>query len=94
MGSSWETTVGSKITIGEARACGAAGLLVSCMGARIASGGCRHASELTMMLAVALWGEGRRLDDLRLHCSLCGSRKVEVRPCYESAPGQGNELRK
>lgn len=86
--------MGSKITIGEARACGAAGLLVSCMGARIASGGCRHASELTMMLAVALWGEGRRLDDLRLHCSLCGSRKVEVRPCYESAPGQGNELRK
>lgn len=89
MGSSGETTLGHKITIGEARACGAAGFLVSCMGAPIGSGGCRHASEFTVMLAVVLWGEGRRLDDLRLRCSLCGSRKVEVRPCYELAPGQG-----
>jgi hypothetical protein len=58
------------------------------MGAPIVSGGCRHSSELTMMLAVALWGEGRRLDDLGLRCSLCGSRKIEVRPCYDNAPGR------
>lgn len=86
MGSSGETSVGSKITIGEARACGAAGFLVNCMGAPIASGGCRHASEITMMLAVALWGDRRQLDDVRLRCSLCGSTRVELRPHYEFAP--------
>jgi len=80
--------VGSKITIGEARACGAHGLIVSCVGAPIASGGCRHSSEMTMMLAIALWDEGRRLDDLRLRCSLCGSVKVEVRPSYDNRPGR------
>lgn len=58
--------MGSKITIGEARECGADGFLVRCVSAPIASGGCRHSSELTAMLAVALWGEDRRLDDLRL----------------------------
>lgn len=80
--------MGSKITIGEARAGGASGFLVSCMGAPVASGGCRHASELTLMLAIALWGEDRRLDDLRLRCSLCGLRKVDVRPRYENQPGR------
>lgn len=38
-----------------------------------------------MMLAVALWGEGQRLDDLRLRCSLCGSTKIDVRPNYGAA---------
>lgn len=80
--------MGSKITIGEARAGGAESFLVSCMGAPVASGGCRHSSEITAMLAVALWGEDRRLDDLRLRCSLCGSRKIEVRPNYENQPGR------
>ncbi len=78
--------MGSKITIGEARACGAVGFLVSCMGAPIDSGGCRHASEITMMLAIALWGERRRLDDVRLCCSLCGSARADLRPHYEFAP--------
>lgn len=48
--------------------------------------GCRHASEITMMLAVALWGDRRQLDDVRLRCSLCGSTRVELRPHYEFAP--------
>lgn len=88
MGSRGDAIMGIKITIGEARACGASGFLVSCMGAPVASGGCRHASALSMMLAIALWGEDRRLDDLRLRCSLCGSRKVDVRPRYENQPGR------
>lgn len=78
----------SKIAISEARAGGAESFLVSCMGAPVASGGCRHSSEITAMLAVALWGEDRRLDDLRLRCSLCDSRKVEVRPNYQNQPGR------
>ena len=41
-----------------------------------------------MMLAIALWGEDRRLDDLRLRCSLCGSRKIEVRPDYDNSPAR------
>lgn len=82
MGSSGETTLGIKITIGEARAAGAIALSASCVGAPVSSGGCRHSSQLTLMLALALWGEDRRLDDLNLRCSVCGSRKVEVRPEY------------
>ena len=80
--------MGSKITIGEARAAGADGLLLSCAGAPVSSGGCRHSSKVTMMLAIALWGEDRRLDDLRLRCSLCGSRKIEVRPDYDNSPAR------
>lgn len=41
-----------------------------------------------MMLAIALWGDDRRLDDLRLRCSLCGSRKIEVRPDYDFSPAR------
>lgn len=77
-----------KITIGEAQACGALALLISCAAAPVASGGCRHASELTLKLAIALWGEDRRLDDLRLRCSLCGSRQFEVRPKYDHGLGR------
>lgn len=78
--------MGSKITIGEARACGAVGLTAYCAGAPVASGGCRHSSQITILLAIALWGEERRLDDLRLRCSVCGSRKIEVRPNYQNEP--------
>ena len=74
--------MGSKITIEEARESGAVGLILSCAGAPAASGGCRHFSKMTMMLALALWGPEARLDDLRLCCSLCGSRTIDVRPDY------------
>lgn len=80
--------MGNKITIGEARACGAEGLLLSCAGAPVSSGGCRHSSKVTMLLAVALWGEHRRLNDLSLRCSLCGSRNIDVRPDYNASPAR------
>ena len=88
MGSSGETTVGSKITIGEARAAGADSLLVSCAGAPVASGGCLHKSKIALMLAIGLWGEHRRLDDIRFKCSKCGSRQVDVRPFYPPSAGR------
>jgi hypothetical protein len=78
--------MGSKITIGEARESGADGLTLYCAGAPVAAGECRHSSEVTMMLAIALWGAAARLDDLRLRCSLCGSRKIDVRPHFPLAP--------
>jgi hypothetical protein len=39
-----------------------------------------------MMLALALWGAAARLDDLRLRCSVCGSRKIDVRPSFPVGP--------
>ncbi|ANP46745.1 hypothetical protein ATE48_12880 [Candidatus Viadribacter manganicus] len=81
--------MGHKITIGEARSGGADGLIVNCIAAPTRIGGCRHSSTLTMMLAIALWGEDRRLDDLRLRCSCCGSRRIEIRPDYDNRPGRG-----
>lgn len=80
--------MGRKITIGQARESGADGLSISCAGAPAASGGCRHSSQVTMLLAIALWGEARRLDDLKLRCSLCGSRAVDVRPDYPYRPSR------
>lgn len=78
--------MGIKITLGEVRECGAIGLTASCVGAPVMSGGCRHSSKLTVIQAIALWGEDRRLDDLSLRCSVCGSRQVDVRPIYSGAP--------
>lgn len=80
--------MGRKITIGQARASGADALLICCAGAPSASGDCRHSSEVTMLLAIALWGETKRLDDLKLRCSLCGSRQVDVRPDYPYRPSR------
>jgi hypothetical protein len=71
--------LGIKITIGEAREAGCAGISMYCLNhAR----GCWHRSSMTMMLAIALWGPDKRLDDLPLKCSSCGAREVDVRPDY------------
>ena len=79
--------MGVKITIGAARASGAVGLLLYCANYFEKPGGCRHASTMTMLLAVALFGEDKRLDELPFKCSVCGWREVNVRPQFASARG-------
>lgn len=78
--------MGKKITIGEARESGAVSIIVYCAGSPATAGGCTRTVELTLMHAIALWGAERRLDDILLYCSACGSRSVDVRPRYESKP--------
>lgn len=78
-----------KITLAQAREAGCLTLLVACAGAPITGPGCHHSSEVTVMLALTLWGERRRLDELPLKCSLCGSRVVDVRPNFPSATHDG-----
>lgn len=84
-----EAKVGVKITIGQARASGAVGLLLYCANYFETPGGCRHQSDMTMLLAVALFGEDKRLDDLPFKCSVCGAREVNVRPWFESGTRKG-----
>ncbi len=84
-----ETAVGKKITLGEARASGADGILVSCERDADTAGGCRRQVQLTMMHALTLWGPEKRIDELALYCSDCGSRVVEVRPHYPHRPSNG-----
>jgi hypothetical protein len=70
---------GPKITIGRAREQGSLTLTIYCLNHAAHYGGCYHSSDMTLMLALGLWGEDRRLDELPLRCSVCGSRKVDVR---------------
>lgn len=76
--------MGVKITIGQARDSGAVGVLFYCANYFETPGGCGHSSNMTMLLAIALWGPDVRLDDLKLKCSKCGSREVDVRPWFEN----------
>ena len=77
-----------KITIGEARASGADAISIYCMNHAVQYGGCFHKSQMTMMLALALWGPDKPFDELRFKCSACGSTKVDVRPRF--IPGKAD----
>lgn len=68
--------MGSKITIGQARPAGADGLLAICVGAPVTSGGCRHSSEITMLLGRAL---GRGSAATRYPCGARSAARARLR---------------
>ncbi len=74
--------MGRKITLEQARRQGGDTLLIYCD-----RHGCHHHSEMSILHALALWGPERRLDELSLICSVCGSREVNVRPYHPVGPG-------
>lgn len=72
--------MGIKISLGQARSENRyAYLVIGCASTPAQSGGCHHTGEMSLLHAIVLWGEERRLDELPLRCSRCGSRKVDVR---------------
>jgi hypothetical protein len=82
----------AKITLAEARErhrC--AYLIVYCASTPAAAAGCHHSGEMSLLHAITLWGSDKRLDELPLKCSRCGSRKVDVRVDYPRNVG-GNPL--
>lgn len=84
--------MGLKITLGEVRALDRwAYLIVYCAGTPAQAGGCHHAGQMNVLHAITLWGEDRRLDELPLRCSRCGSRNVDVRADYPRNEG-GNPI--
>lgn len=70
-----------KITLAEAASSGAVALLAYCFNHAAHYGGCSHSSRIEIAAALSRWGADRRLDELPLVCSRCGSRRVDVR-CY------------
>lgn len=80
--------MGRKITLGEAREQEPrAYLVIYCAGAPVSAPGCHYAGEMSLRHAINLWGPDRRLDELPLRCSRCGSRKVDVRVDYPRGTG-------
>lgn len=74
--------MGRKITLEQARQQGEDTLLIYCDRHR-----CHHSGEMGPLHALVLWGPERRLDELPLICSACGSRDVNVRPYHRVGPG-------
>lgn len=84
--------MGSKITLAQARAQNRhAYLVIYCASSAAQYAGCHHSAEMSLLHAIALWGEDKRLDDLPLRCSKCGSRKVDVRADHPRTIG-GNPI--
>src|SRR5262245_27892943 len=80
---------GRKVSLATVRQTGSARLIFYCMNHAAQYGGCFHSGEMTVMLAIALWGADRRLDELPLRCSACGSRNVDVRSDQPSQVSHG-----
>lgn len=81
-------TGGRKITLGEARdAEPHSYLIIYCASTPATGAGCHHAGQMSLIHALTLWGPDRRLDELPLKCSRCGSRKVDVRTDYPRGTG-------
>jgi hypothetical protein len=77
-----------KITLAEAAAGGAVGLIVSCASAPVSGPGCRHGGQADLFALRIQFGDGARLDALPFRCSACGSAQVDVRPWFgEVGPG-------
>jgi hypothetical protein len=84
--------MGTKITLAQARAQQRySWLVIYCASTPAQAAGCHHASQMSLLHAIVLWGEDRRLDELPLKCSRCGSRKVDVRVDHPRGVG-GNPL--
>lgn len=77
---------GQKITMGEARAGGAASLRVYCDSAAEGSD-CHHNREIALAPLIDRVGGGVRLDELPFRCEACGGSRVDVRPSYDSGGG-------
>ncbi len=77
---------GRKITLADAAESGAEGLLIACMNHLVGHGGCWHSARFDLGIAIGLWGDGRRLDELPFRCGRCGSRNVDVRGEYRYPP--------
>lgn len=77
---------GQKITLAEVVESGAEGLLIACMNHCVGHGGCWHGVRFDLGIAIGLWGDGRRLDELPFRCGRCGSRNVDVRGEYVYRP--------
>jgi hypothetical protein len=74
-----ERRVGIKITLAQARDQHEYGwLVIRCEAVPPGADGCHHAGKMSLLHAITLWGPDRRLDELPLKCSHCGSRKVDV----------------
>ena len=72
--------LGEKITLGEARVQQPTGyVIIYCVAAPATAPGCHHTGTMSLLHAITLWGEDRRLDELPLRCSRCGSCIVDVR---------------
>ena len=75
-----DAIMGRKITLGAVRTSDRyAYLVIYCSAAPATGAGCHHVGQMSLLHAITLWGEDRRLDELPLRCSRCGSRKVDVR---------------
>lgn len=84
--------MGRKITLGEAREADRyAWLVIHCTGVPATAPGCHHTGEMSLLHAITLWGHDRRLDELPLRCSRCGSNKVDVRTDHPRNQG-GNPI--
>lgn len=84
--------MGTKITLAEARAQDRyAWLVITCCATPATAGGCAHEGQMSLLHAITLWGEDRRLDELPLRCSRCGSRTVDVRTDWPRTQG-GNPI--
>lgn len=77
-----------KITLAQAREQNPHGyLVIYCVASPATGPGCHHAGQISLLHAITLWGEERRLDELPLKCSRCGSRRVDVRPDHPRGVG-------
>ncbi|UPT61506.1 MAG: hypothetical protein M0D54_13900 [Hyphomonadaceae bacterium JAD_PAG50586_4] len=72
--------MGVKITLAQVRQQNRyAYLVIHCASTPAQDGGCHHTGEMSLLHAIVLWGEDKKLDELPLRCSKCGARKVDVR---------------
>ncbi|MFZ2030080.1 MAG: hypothetical protein WAU68_07225 [Vitreimonas sp.] len=66
----------AEITIKQAFEQGSTRLNFTCYRPDVRPGGavCGQTGSIEIELALATWGEGRRLDEFPLYCSRCGSK--------------------
>ncbi len=84
--------MGVKMTLAQARTQNRYSyLVIHCASTPAQYAGCHHSGEMSLLHAIVLWGETKRLDELPLRCSKCGSRKVDVRTDHPRTIG-GNPM--
>lgn len=76
-----------KLPLRDCVASGADGVLFYCNAL-----GCGHEGQMDMAVAIGRWGEDRRLDELRVVCSVCGGRDIDVRPRWPATGPGGQRL--
>ena len=83
-----------KITIGQAVKQGDVTLEIWCVGPgkSVPYGGgpnvCGHHADLHITRAIELFGQATSLSDLRVRCTVCGSRTFDARTARPSQPDQ------